>query len=175
MRVKAKPDNDEFANARVLGNDLPAPPSGATTLATEQSGEPDHAGNAGGHSVWYSWTPSSGGPVSISTCSHAVDNDFNTLLAVYTGSTVGGLTTVASNDNGGGCKPNDSKVAFDATAGTTYRIAVDGKGGSEGNFKLKLEGSLGGGGDATNGGSSTPAPPAAPRSPRARSSRNRSP
>ncbi|HEY5708057.1 MAG TPA: hypothetical protein VIS51_01530 [Solirubrobacterales bacterium] len=163
LRVKAKPDNDEFANARVLGSGLPAPAVGATTLASKQSGEPNHAGNAGGHSVWYSWTPSSGGPVSISTCSHAVDNDFNTLLAVYTGSTVAGLTTVASNDNGGGCKPNDSKVAFTATAGVTYRIAVDGKGGSEGNFKLMFEGSLdgGGGGGATNGDSSTPALPAA--------------
>jgi hypothetical protein len=164
FRVKAKPDNDEFANARVLGSGLPAPALGATTLASKQSGEPNHAGNTGGHSVWYSWTPSSGGPVGISTCSHAVDNDFNTLLAVYTGSTMGGLTTVASNDNGGGCKPNDSKVAFIATAGTTYRIAVDGKGGSEGNFKLTFEGSLDGGDEgegATNGISSTPAPPPA--------------
>jgi hypothetical protein len=166
LRVKAKPDNDEFANARVLGSDLPALVSGATTFATKQAGEPNHAGNAGGHSVWYSWTPSTSGPLRISTCAHAVDSDFNTLLAVYTGPTVGGLTAVASDDDGGGCKSTDGAVEFTASAGTTYRIAVDGKGGSEGNFKLMFEDSLagggggGGGGGATIGGSSTLALPA---------------
>ncbi len=166
LRVKAKPDNDEFADARVLGSDLPAPAAGTTGLATKQSGEPNHAGNAGGHSVWYSWTPSAGGPVRISTCANAADNDFDSLLAVYTGSTVGGLTAVASDDDGGGCKSTDGAVEFTATAGTTYKIAVDGKGGSEGNLKLMFEGSLdgggsesgGGGGGATNDSSSTPAP-----------------
>ena len=35
--------------------------SAVNKLATKQAGEPDHAGNPGGHSVWYSWTPASGG------------------------------------------------------------------------------------------------------------------
>jgi hypothetical protein len=164
LRLKAKPGNDEFANATVLGSDLPAPAVGTTNLASKQAGEPNHAGNAGGHSVWYSWTPSAGGPVRISTCANPVDNDFNTLLAVYTGSSLGGLAAVASADDGAGCKPTDGAVEFTASAGTTYRIAVDGKGGSEGNFKLMFDGSLGGSGvgdgGGTDGGSSTPAPPA---------------
>ena len=110
-------------------------------MAGKQAGEPNHAGNAGGHSVWYSWTPLSGGEVTIDTCFPG----FDTLLAVYTGSAVNSLTPVASNDNapadgdfecgeGGG-----SEVAFNAVAATTYRIAVDGAGGAEGNFELDLQ------------------------------------
>ena len=45
---------------------------------------------------------------------------------VYTGTTVGGLTTIGSNDNADG-STNASRVNFTATAGVTYSIAVDGR------------------------------------------------
>ena len=84
------------------------------------------------------------------------------MLAVYTGSAVNSLSPVASGDDGAGiCSAGDSKVTFEASAGTTYRIAVDGKGGSEGGFSLQIQGSFeDGGGDegAASGGFSTPAP-----------------
>ena len=53
---------------------------------------------ARGHSVWYSWTPSSSGPVALSACPYG-DFGADTLLAVYTGSAVGALTPVAANDD----------------------------------------------------------------------------
>ncbi|HEX7246261.1 MAG TPA: hypothetical protein VF245_11930 [Solirubrobacterales bacterium] len=142
--LKAQSENDEFASAKALDAGLPGLVAGSTALATKQSGEPDHAGNAGGHSVWFSWTPSKSGPVEISAACVATGGFvFNPLLAVYTGSAVDDLTPVASDD-GPGCYSGDSEVAFAASAGTAYMIAVDGRDGGEGNFKLQLRsGSVG--------------------------------
>ena len=56
---------------------------------------------------------------------------FDTLLAVYTGTAVNGLTLVASNDN---CASGltTSCTTFDVTVGTTYSVQVDGAGGAKG-------------------------------------------
>jgi uncharacterized membrane protein YgcG len=138
LRFRGRPPNDDFANARVLSG-AQAGTQATTRLATKQVGEPDHAGDPGGHSVWYSWTPSSSGPVTIYTCQTA-ESELDTLLAVYTGSAVDDLTPVASNDDGApGCRSTDSGVRFDAVANTTYSIAVDGKDGGEGWFDIQLE------------------------------------
>jgi hypothetical protein len=93
--------------------------------ASKETGEPNHAGDPGGASVWYGWTAPSTGQALLDTC----DSDFDTLLGVYTGSAVGGLTHVVSNDQSAGpfCDGTDqSEVTFPTTSGTTYRIAVDG-------------------------------------------------
>jgi hypothetical protein len=134
--------NDEFSAARTLEGALPLFGSVDNQFATKQVGEPDHAGDPGGHSVWFNWTPTKSGPVWVSTCT--TQGSLDTLLGVYTGSTVGSLTPVASNDNGATaherCRSTDSGVEVDAVAGTTYRIAVDGKGGSVGTTGLEIEG-----------------------------------
>src|SRR5262249_25997954 len=116
--VHAAPTNDDFANpAAIAGSGTP---SADNSDATREAGEPFHAGDMGGKSIWYSWTPGFDGVASIDT----VGSPFDTLLAVYTGSTLAGLTTVASNDdvNQGG---SVSRVCFDVTAGATYAIAID--------------------------------------------------
>ena len=138
LTVRGRPLNDDFADASQLDADLPDYSYGESFLATKQTGEPNHAGDPGGASVWYSWTPSSTGYVSISTCSYGV-NGLDPLLAVYSGSSLASLETVAADDNGKTeCSPQDSEVRFIATSGTTYYIAVDGKGGGEGSFELDL-------------------------------------
>jgi len=144
LEIQGRPANDDFATPEVLGPN-PMTAGGINRLATKQAGEPNHAGDPGGHSLWFSWTPSSSGPVDISACGYT--REIDTLLAVYTGSTAGALTPVASNDDASGPPPNElcefsrgnSEVVFDAVAGTTYRIAVDGKGGSVGRFGLAFE------------------------------------
>ena len=129
--------NDDFANAMPI-DQLPAGFSDDNEAATKQTGEPSHAGNAGGASVWYRWTAGSAGKVTISTCTFG---GLDTLLAVYTGSAVNALTPVVSNDDSGaGCEATDSRVEFTASAGTTYRIAVDGKGGDTGFFSFDMLG-----------------------------------
>jgi len=98
------------------------------TYATKEPGEPDHAGNAGGHSLWYRWTA----PASVPVIFDTVGSSFDTLLAVYTGDTVSNLTLVASNDDIDGANNRQSSVTFTPAAGTTYHVAVDGFGGATG-------------------------------------------
>ena len=136
----AAPANDDFANAKPLAGPPLSVEFDDNVGAGKQLGEPDHAGNAGGHSVWYSWTPAYDAQVVLSTCT--IGGSLDSLLAVYTGSAVNALTPVASNDDGSenaATRPT-AKLHFDADAGITYRIAVDGKNGSEGEFELVLRG-----------------------------------
>jgi hypothetical protein len=140
LNVEGPPANDFFANAKAITPGLPVSDFGSTRFGSKEAGEPNHAGNGGGDSVWFSWTPSSSGPVAISVCPYG-DVGPDTLLGVYTGSAVDGLTKVAANDDSSAaCRDIGSEVEIDAVAGTTYRIAVDGKDGSEGIFSLELNG-----------------------------------
>ena len=130
----AAPGNDNFANAAVLGG-LPASASGDNTDATKEPGEPDHAGDPGGQSVWWAWTAPAGGSVTVDTCGSGVD----TLLAVYTGDSVGALSPVGSNDDA--CDLG-SAVTFPAVAGQVYRIAVDSREGDTGPITLAVKPTL---------------------------------
>jgi hypothetical protein len=132
--AQAAPPNDDLAAATDLGNVFAASGGGSNELATKEPGEPDHAGNAGGHSVWFSWTAPKDMGVTVTTCADQLDM----LLAVYTGGAYP-LTEVASNDDEQAYCDQRSSVAFAASAGTTYRIAVDGKDGETGEFSLRLD------------------------------------
>ena len=128
--VVIKPvSNDNFANAAVIVG-----PSGSDTGnnagASKQPGEPEIAGNPGGKSIWYVWTPSSTGPETFTT----FGSTFDTLLGVFTGTTVSALTPVAENNDYGNAVT--SSVTFLASAGTPYYIAVDGNNGASGNVVL---------------------------------------
>ena len=126
--------NDNFADSRVLtGTSVTA--TGSNAAATAEAGEPNPAGVSGGRSVWWSWTASSSGGVTLSTAG----SSFDTTLGVYTGSSVSSLRLVAENDdenfdNG----VYSSRVTFNAVAGTTYRIQVNGYNGDSGNITLNL-------------------------------------
>jgi hypothetical protein len=135
LQIRPLPANNDFPGEVLSG--LPASTIGTNAGGTKQTGEPNHGGNAGGKSVWYSWTAPSSGDVDVDTC----NSGFDTLLGVYTGGAVNGLTQVAANDDGG-CGTGGSSLTFSATGGTTYRIAVDGhnagSGADEGNVDLRL-------------------------------------
>jgi hypothetical protein len=131
IRLRPHPANDDFAEASPI--EVGATAAGYNTGALHDGGEPSHAGNPERSSVWYRWTAPFSGPVALDTC----DSDFDTLLAVYTGTGVNALTPVAANDDGAGCGPQ-SELTFAATAGTTYRIAVDGRDGAAGDILLRL-------------------------------------
>jgi hypothetical protein len=115
------PPNDDFANAEDLGNGLIAWASGTNLGATVEPGEPDyHVGpNPATVSVWYRWTAPASGEAAIDTCA----SDFDTVLAVYTGSAIDALTWIEGNDDA--CWSRGSRVEFTALAGATYRIVVD--------------------------------------------------
>ena len=114
----APPANDDFAQAEQL-TELPVIDRGSALEATREEGEPPHAGQAVGPSVWYRVVPGRDGRISINTCSAR----FDTVLAVYTGSSVGGLTEVTSDDDSCGAQLG-SHVSFVAREGVAYSIAV---------------------------------------------------
>jgi hypothetical protein len=127
------PTNDAFTNGLVVAaNHLSV--TEVNNCASKQSGEPNHAGNAGGHSLWFNFTPGSNYTAVVTTRR----STFDTLLAVYTGSNVSNLSLVASNDDiAAGF--TQSQVSFAATTGTTYRIAVDGKSGAVGTAIVSID------------------------------------
>jgi subtilisin len=127
-----RPANDAFASAQALTG-ANATVTGTNVNATKESGEPNHANNTGGKSVWYKWTPQASGTTTIDTAG----SNFDTVLAVYTGSAVNSLTHIASNDDDAALG-QQSKVSFTANAGTTYQIAVDGFGAAAGNINMRL-------------------------------------
>ena len=115
----AAPANDRFANRITLaGTNITV--TGSNVGANKETGEPAHAGNPGGKSVWWTWTAPTNGDVTLTTD----DSGFDTLLAVYTGSSVSALNVVATNDDHGVVVT--SRVRFQAAKGTPYQIAVDG-------------------------------------------------
>ena len=129
LHKKPTPPNDEFENAALLSG-VSAEDLGSNYEATSEPGEPNHAGNALGHSLWWRWTAPANGPVQVDTCRDFGYGVFDTVLAVYTGGAVNALSPVASNDNLGSCGPG-SGVAFTARACRTYHIAVDSAAGSD--------------------------------------------
>jgi hypothetical protein len=126
----APPANDAFAAAQLLVG-ASGSATGTNLEATKEPGEPNHAGNPGGRSVWYRWVAPFSGQAVFETCGLAA---FDTLLAAYLGSAVASLGVVAASDDDCG---EQSQLVFNTVAGTTYSIAVDGFNGVAGSFTLK--------------------------------------
>lgn len=125
--IAEPPPNDDFADVEALSLTL----TGTNIEATKELNEPNHAGNIGGHSVWYSVTAPFNGSMTLDTCG----SDFDTLLGVYTGSSVSTLVEVAGNDDSCGTR---SKVELLIVAGKTYYAAVDGYEGATGSIQGNL-------------------------------------
>lgn len=124
LRIESTPPpaNDDFQNAipleRVVSEFDPpnlyqAPAFGYNWGATKESGEPNHAGDLGGASVWYTWTAPVSGPAEIYLCCSFSNQE----IGFYTGEAVNALTPVVES----------GFSTFPVTAGQTYRLAVDGR------------------------------------------------
>jgi hypothetical protein len=107
--------NDSFVNRIALTNGIPA--SGISAGgATREGGETSYYGSWG--SVWYSYVADCSGLVEIDTDGSEAD----TVLGIFTGTAVNGLSPVASSDNvDGGVS---SRVYFVATQGTDYKVQL---------------------------------------------------
>jgi hypothetical protein len=114
------PPNDYFTNRTVITN-TSAVRFGTNVFATKEPGEPLHAGNAGGRSLWWSFTAPTNGTLQLNT----VGSTFITLLAAYSGSSVSNLTKLAA-DNGNNEGDGFARLSFKVNAQTEVQIAVDG-------------------------------------------------
>jgi hypothetical protein len=130
--VVPDPVNDLFARALALTGSSGKSSVVSTTNATKEFGEPAHADNSGGKSVWWSYQPSADGVLTLDTAAK-----FDTLLALYTGTSVDKLTPIASNDDAySGVPGGGSLIAQAVRANQTYYIAVDGYDGVSGSVAL---------------------------------------
>ena len=128
------PVNDCFADALPIAS-VPYSNTENVNGAVFEPGEPNppSCGWDTSGSVWYDWTPAYDGAGTITTAS----SDYNTVLAVYTGGSVGGLTSVACNDD----NPwPTSSLWFSCTAGTTYHIQVTGEWQDTGTLAIAVSG-----------------------------------
>jgi hypothetical protein len=123
-------DNDNFASAWPI-TATPYSTNTSNAGATRETGEPYHYGSTNGHSVWWTWTAPTSGPMQVNTTNGSI----RTGVAIYTGSSVSALTLVSA-------ARGNHIVDFVAVAGTTHQIAADSlDAGVTGNFTLRLTGS----------------------------------
>ena len=123
---------DNFADATLLGGVF-VRSEGTNDFATGEVGEPEHFHQPASASVWWSWQAPITGKVKIDT----LGSLFDTVLSVYEGAALGGLTLIKENDDVSGALVASS-VQFDAIAGHTYLIAVDGFEGAHGKIVLNI-------------------------------------
>lgn len=122
--------NDLFERAAQLRATQSVDSSGSVL----QPGEPPHAGNAGGASVWYRYQPPHDGVLRLHTRGSSID----TLLAAYSGRALRALTPRAANDDVSR-SDRSSRVALDVRRGASYWIAVDGFDGLTGRITLRAD------------------------------------
>ncbi|MCX8157631.1 MAG: Ig-like domain-containing protein, partial [Verrucomicrobiae bacterium] len=118
-----QPANNSFGN-RIPLTGVTATATGSNVGADMEFGEPNNPNQVGrlDGTVWWSWTAPMSGRVTIDT----VGSDFDTVLGIYTGTSVFFLTVVAANDNIA-TNQVQSRVTFEATANTQYQIQVGGR------------------------------------------------
>lgn len=128
-RYQNRPSNDDFANATLITGSN-GRTTGSNSNATRESNEPSNLRDV---AVWWRWTAPQNGTYTFDTAG----SDFDTFLAVYTGTRLGAtdFTTIASNDDADNLGTR-SRVTITARAGTTYHIAVSGYGGATGTINL---------------------------------------
>jgi hypothetical protein len=128
VSASAVPLVDGFADRQLVVDQPNGTASGSNRGASREPREPDHAGKPGGSSVWFTWRAPASGIATFDTIGSGID----TLLAVYTGSSLAGLQRVVSDEDSGGSFA--SLASFNAVAGVDYEIAIDGFGGAQGDL-----------------------------------------
>ena len=121
--------NDNLANRIVLSG-VPVSRTGSNIGATSEVGEPTQSGTT--NSVWWSWTAPSSNTFVVDT----KGSNFDTYLSIFNGSALNNLSLIGYDDDGGGNAT--SLINLNATAGTTYQIAVDGYQSATGSIQLNI-------------------------------------
>ena len=147
LAFSERPANDDFADRIHLGNGN-VTVTMTNTAATTEADEYSNFLSYYGRSVWWSWTAPASGSVTMGVEANPFSPEAPlfgeypggpTALSIYVGTSPGAVTPVTnqfSRDFVGA--PSLSQVRFDAVAGTTYQIAVDGAVGSFSALTLRI-------------------------------------
>jgi hypothetical protein len=167
LQFSPAPPNDDFVNRVTLsGSRISTNASNAG--ATKELGEPDHSGNPGGSSVWFSWTAPASGRVTLSTnevppysppssgdggdygtvstmsgppnCGNEIDQNPPPVFYPVFGAYTGVAvdSLAAANYLPMSLDAFPNAIEFDAVKGQTYQIAFDGNMGTTGDIPLYL-------------------------------------
>ncbi|HUS60960.1 MAG TPA: hypothetical protein VMY34_02110 [Acidimicrobiales bacterium] len=128
--ARAEGSNDNFASATLV-DAMPFEIKGDTTSATLEGGEPQPSCSQTETSVWYRLDQTEALRVNATT----VGSSFDTVLAVYRGTSFADLREVACNDDGAGLM---AQTSFKTLAGQSYFIQLSGFGTAAGPFSLAL-------------------------------------
>jgi len=132
LTVIPPPINDDFYNALPLSG-FSSSASGMNFGATSEPNEAGHFGGQAKASVWWFWVAPASGVVVADT----FGSSFDTVLAVYQGSSLTNLTLLANNNNAG--TNVASQAGFVSQAGQLYWLAVDGANNATGSIALSLQ------------------------------------
>ena len=129
-----RPFNDDFsARATLDGTTVTVRSNNIGATRETVGGEPAHAGfSTATTSLWWSWTA----PDTTQVVFDTSGSSYDTVLAIYQGSSLSALSPVAVNDDAAGA--TTSRLLLNVTAGATYQIAVAGKAGASGFTALKI-------------------------------------
>jgi hypothetical protein len=121
-----RPANDLIANATVIGEgSIP----GSTTCALSDGATTCGSSNAS-PDVYYSFTPSCSGALTVATCGATYDS----AISVHSGAPATAGNTVGCDDDG--CGYPSSSLTVQVSGGATYYIRVSGYNGAFGDFTL---------------------------------------
>lgn len=125
----AVPANDNWANAQEITGALPQTIDVDNGLATQEVGEPAAYPEYNTNTVWYRWTPSDSGVVSVDTCGSTPADRMDSVVDIFNAgggpAALATLNNLASNDDGCGAgAPFMSHMYAEVTAGTEYWIRL---------------------------------------------------
>ena len=129
--VEAPADNDWFVSARAVDGASGSIFDG-TLGATRESGEPYTYGSTAA-TKWFRYVPAQTGTLVLV----AGNNNFDTVMGVYTGANIDRLNLVARDDDSNG--GYGSRVAFVAVAGTEYLVQIGAFYSTLGTFTLSWQ------------------------------------
>jgi hypothetical protein len=134
------PANNNFANRIVLPSHYAETIAGTTAGATTEGSEPNT--NPGSHnppypSIWFEYVAPNfnNTPLSFQLDTEG-SSAADTYLEIFTGSSIAGLTLIASDHNSGA--GGKSKITTNLTGNTNYKIRVSSAPGSEGGITLNI-------------------------------------
>lgn len=132
LTLRVPPANNNFVSARTVV--VPASYSigfaGNNTGADREPNEPTHRSVLDTTTVWFRFIAPSTGNFTIDTNG----SNFDTVLAVYRGTSLGSLTRLALDDDSG--IGVSSLVTFPVVAGQRYEVVVAGYRGETGSYRL---------------------------------------
>jgi len=132
VRVIHPPANDNFDERAGLSGRKVLLGGFSNIGATAEEGERRHYYFAPEKTVWFTWTAPRSGQADL----WLRGSNFDTILAVYRGSTFNRLRRVARDDDSGG--KLTSRIRFNVRKGRAYQFVVDGWGGAEGDIDGRL-------------------------------------